>query len=78
MKIMNMFSNFIFGLVTFMLAAPQGLSAQKDTTFIADGNPIVKYKRITKPSSNSKATGTSFTTMAASIPPAAVSAALSA
>ena len=32
-----------------MLAAPQGLPAQKDTTFVANGNPIVKYKYTADP-----------------------------
>lgn len=33
-----------FLVVSFVLVASQGLSAQKDTTFVAKGNPIVKYK----------------------------------
>lgn len=32
-----------------MLAVPQGLSAQGDTTFVATGNPIVKYKFVGDP-----------------------------
>ena len=32
-----------------MLAVPQGLSAQSDTTFVAAGNPIVKHKFIADP-----------------------------
>ena len=46
---MNCFYRFILGLGTFMLATPQGLPAQKDTTFVANGNPIVKYKYTADP-----------------------------
>ena len=36
---------FIFWVSSLMLAVPQGLSAQSDTTFVAAGNPIVKHCR---------------------------------
>lgn len=32
-----------------VLAALQGLSAQTDTTFVATGNPLVKYKYTADP-----------------------------
>ena len=38
-----------FLVVSFVLVASQGLSAQKDTTFVAKGNPIVKYKYTADP-----------------------------
>ena len=38
-----------FWLISFVLVASQGLSAQKDTTFVADGNPIIKYKYTADP-----------------------------
>lgn len=31
-------------MISCALAAFSGLSAQNDTTFVADGNPIIKYK----------------------------------
>jgi hypothetical protein len=40
---------FIFWVSSLMLAVPQGLSAQSDTTFVAAGNPIVKHKFIADP-----------------------------
>jgi len=40
---------FIFGVSSLMLAVPQGLLAQSDTTFVAVGNPIVKHKFIADP-----------------------------
>lgn len=46
---MNCFYRFILGLGSFMLATPQGLPAQKDTTFVANGNPIVKYTTLLGP-----------------------------
>ena len=36
-------------MVTSWLAAPCGLSAQEDTTFVAGGNPLVKYKYTADP-----------------------------
>ena len=38
-----------FWLISFVLVASQGLSAQKDTTFVANGNPIIKYKYTADP-----------------------------
>ena len=38
-----------FLVVSFVLVASQGLSAQKDTTFVAKGNPIIKYKYTADP-----------------------------
>ena len=46
---MNKVYKFVIGMFPFLLAVPQGLSAQEDTTFVADGNPIVKYKFIGDP-----------------------------
>lgn len=40
---------FILGVSSLMLAVPQGLLAQSDTTFVAVGNPIVKHKFIADP-----------------------------
>ena len=40
---------FLFWVGSLMLTVPQGLSAQSDTTFVATGNPIVKYKFIGDP-----------------------------
>ena len=40
---------FIFWVSSLMLAVPQGLSAQSDTTYVAAGNPIVKHKFIADP-----------------------------
>ena len=31
-------------MISCALAAFSGLSAQNDTTFVANGNPIIKYK----------------------------------
>ena len=33
-------------VLSFVLAAFTGLSAQNDTTFVANGNPIIKYKYV--------------------------------
>ncbi|WP_407655009.1 hypothetical protein [Bacteroides graminisolvens] len=37
------------GLLILALAAPLGLSAQGDTTFVAQGNPLFKYKYTADP-----------------------------
>ena len=40
----------VLGIMAFMLAVPHmELSAQKDTAFVADGNPLVKYKYTADP-----------------------------
>ena len=36
-------------VLSFVLAAFTGLSAQNDTTFVANGNPIIKYKYVGDP-----------------------------
>ena len=46
---MNRFGTIVLGFFSFLLAVPQGLLAQKDTTFVADGNPLVKYKFVGDP-----------------------------
>ncbi|WP_373790178.1 family 43 glycosylhydrolase, partial [Bacteroides heparinolyticus] len=46
---MNRFIGFILGMVTFMPAVSKELSAQKDTSFVAHGNPIVKHKYTADP-----------------------------
>ena len=33
-------------VLSFVLAAFTGLSAQNNTTFVANGNPIIKYKYV--------------------------------
>ena len=33
-------------VLSFVLAAFTGLSAQNDTTFVANGTPIIKYKYV--------------------------------
>ena len=33
-----------FWLISFVLVASQGAISAKDTTFVANGNPIIKYK----------------------------------
>lgn len=36
-------------MISCVLAAFSGLSAQNDTTFVANGNPIIKYKYTADP-----------------------------
>ena len=36
-------------MISCALAAFSGLSAQNDTTFVANGNPIIKYKYTADP-----------------------------
>ena len=36
-------------VLSFVLAAFTGLSAQNDTTFVANGTPIIKYKYVGDP-----------------------------
>lgn len=46
---MNRFIGFILGMVTFMPAVSKELPVQKDTSFVAHGNPIVKHKYTADP-----------------------------
>ena len=41
--------NYRLGLFSVALVASGGLLAQNDTTFVATGNPIVKYKYTADP-----------------------------
>ena len=44
-----MITKIRFIVCSFVLTAFSGLSAQNDTTFVANGNPIIKYKYTADP-----------------------------